>query len=172
MSPRAKVALVFAVCVAPPLLAWLAYEQGWGSGRAANYGQLLEPRRIEGPLGALRGKWLLVTFDDASCGAACERKLYVVRQARLALGKDAGRVERLWLVTGGGQPDARLLAAIEGSHVAASSAEIERAVAGDLGAHIYLVDPLGNLMMRYPADADPAHLVKDLERLMRYSSIG
>ena len=172
MSPRAKVALIFAACVAPPVIAWLAYAQGWAPRRAANYGELLEPRRLDGPLGALRGKWVLVTFDEASCTPACERKLYVVRQARLALGKDAGRVERLWLVTGGGQPDARLLGAIEGAHVAAASAELERAFFGDVRSHIYLVDPLGNLMMRYPSDPDPARLIKDLERLMKYSSIG
>jgi len=172
VSPRAKVALILAVCVAPPVLAWLAYEQGWGSGRPVNYGELVEPRRLEGPLGGLRGKWVLVTFDDASCAAACERKLYVVRQARLALGKNAGRVERLWLVTGTGQPGERLLAAIEGAHVAPASAEMERAFAGDVRRHIYLVDPLGNLMMRYPGDADPARLIRDLERLMKYSSVG
>ena len=172
MSPRAKVALIFAVCVAPPVLGWFAFEQGWGPRRAGNYGELLQPRLVDGPLGALRGRWVLVTFDDARCAPACERKLYVVRQARLALGKDAGRVERLWLVTGGGQPGARLLGAIEGAQVAASSAALEGAFPGDVRAHIYLVDPLGNLMMRYPSDADPARLIKDLERLMKYSSIG
>ena len=172
MSPRAKVALIFAVCVAPPVLAWLAYEHGWAPRRAANYGELLEPRPLDGPLAALRGKWVLVTFDEASCAPACERKLYVVRQARLALGKDAGRIERLWLVTGGGQPGARLLGAIEGAHVAAASAELERAFSGEVRSHVYLVDPLGNLMMRYPSDPDPARLIKDLERLMKYSSIG
>jgi cytochrome oxidase Cu insertion factor (SCO1/SenC/PrrC family) len=172
VSPRAKVALILAVCVAPAVIAWLAYEQGWGSGRAANYGELVQPRRLDGPLAALRGKWVLVTFDDASCAPPCERKLYVVRQARLALGKDAGRVERLWLLIGSGQPGTRLLAAIEGARVVASSAELERAFAGDVRSHIYLVDPLGNLMMRYPSDADPARLIRDLERLMKYSSIG
>jgi hypothetical protein len=172
VPPRAKVALIFAVCVAPPVLAWLAYEQGWGSGRAANYGELIEPRRLDGPLGALRGKWVLVTFDEASCAPTCERKLYIVRQARLALGKDADRIERLWLVTGGAQPSAPLLGAIEGAHLAASSAELERAFGAEVTAHIYLVDPLGNLMMRFPAEADPARLIKDLERLMKYSSVG
>ena len=172
MSPRAKVALIFAVCAAPLLLAWVAHEAGWGPRRAANYGELIEPRALDGPLGALRGKWVLVTFDAASCVAACERKLYVVRQARLALGKDAGRIERLWLLTGGGQPSAQLLGAIEGAHVAPASPDLERAFGPDVAAHIYLVDPLGNLMMRFPAVPDPSRLIKDLERLMKYSSVG
>ena len=172
MPPRAKVALIFAVCAAPFLLAWLAYDRGWTPRRAANYGELLEPRRLEGPLAPLRGKWVLVTFDAAACPPACERKLYIVRQVRLALGKDAARIERLWLVTDGGRPSARLVAAIEGAHIAATTIEAERAFPGELRAHIYLVDPLGDLMMRYAADADPSRMIKDLERLLKYSSVG
>ena len=172
MAPRAKLALVFAVCAAPFLLAWLAHEQGWTPRRAANYGELLEPRRPEGALTPLHGKWVLVTFDAAACPPACERKLYVVRQVRLALGKDAARIERLWLVTDAGQPSARLVAAIEGAHIVPATPELQRAFPGEAVAHIYLVDPLGNLMMRYPSDADPSRMIKDLERLLKYSSVG
>ena len=151
MSPRAKVGLIFAVCAAPFALAALVYRFGWVPGRTANYGELLEPRRLDGPLAPLRGKWVLVTFDGASCAAPCERKLYVVRQARLALGKDAARVERLWLLTDARAPEPRLLAAIEGTHSAPASPQFARAFGSDVLAHIYLVDPLGNLMMRFPA---------------------
>lgn len=172
MAPRARLALIFAVCAAPFLLAWLAYEQGWKPRRTANYGELLEPRRLEGPLAPLRGKWVLVTFDPAACPPACERKLYVVRQVRLALGKDAARIERLWLLSDARQPSARLVAAIEGAHIVPATTELRRAFPGEAAAHIYLVDPLGNLMMRYPADADPSRMIKDLERLLKYSSIG
>jgi hypothetical protein len=172
VAPRAKLALIFAVCAAPFVLAWLAYEQGWTPRRAASYGELLEPRRLEGPLAPLRGKWVLVTFDAAACPSACERKLYIVRQVRLALGKDAARIERLWLVTDDGQPSARLIAAIEGAHIAATTPGAERAFPGEVRAHIYVVDPLGNLMMRYAADADPSRVINDLERLLKYSSIG
>jgi cytochrome oxidase Cu insertion factor (SCO1/SenC/PrrC family) len=172
VAPRAKLGLIFAVCAAPFLFAWLAHEQGWTARRAANYGELLEPRRLEGPLAPLRGKWVLVTFDAAACPSACERKLYVVRQVRLALGKDAARIERLWLVTDAGQPGARLVAAIEGARIVAATADLQRAFPGEAVAHIYLVDPLGNLMMRYPADADPSRMIKDLERLLKYSSVG
>jgi hypothetical protein len=38
--------------------------------------------------------------------------------------------------------------------------------------HIYVVDPLGNLMMRYPEDPDPGRVIKDLERLLKLSRIG
>jgi hypothetical protein len=91
-----------------------------------------------------------------------------VRQSRRALGKDAERVERLWVVTDGGKPKPDLLAAIEGTHLA--SGEVD--VPGNRSAHIYLVDPLGNLMMRFPPDPDPSKMIKDLQRLLKYSSFG
>ncbi|MFN2645689.1 MAG: SCO family protein, partial [Burkholderiales bacterium] len=160
------------VCAAPFAVAALVYHFGWVPGEAANYGELLEPRPLDGPLAPLRGKWVLVTFDAASCSESCERKLYVVRQVRLALGKDAARVARLWLVTDAGRPAARVLAAIEGAQVASAPPGFQRAFGGDLLAHIYLVDPLGNLMMRFAADPDPSRVIKDLERLMKYSSVG
>jgi len=168
VRPSFKVAAVFAVCAAPIVLAWLAYEFRWGAGAAGNYGELLPPQPVAGPLAPLRGKWVLVTADPASCDAACEKKLYVVRQVRLAQGKEAHRIERLWLVTDGGRPRPELLAAVEGTHVAPAS-DIRLPGARD---HIYLVDPLGNLMMRFPADPDPQRFIKDLERLLKYSSFG
>jgi cytochrome oxidase Cu insertion factor (SCO1/SenC/PrrC family) len=172
VSARAKVVLIFTVCAAPFALAALVYHLGWVPGRAANYGELLEPRRLDGPLAPLRGKWVLVILDAASCPSACERKLYVVRQVRLALGKDAERLARLWLLSDATRPVPRLLAAIEGTEVAPATPQLYGAVGADPFAHIYLVDPLGNLMMRFPADPDPSRVIKDLERLMKYSSVG
>ena len=166
------VALIFVVCAAPFVLAWLAYEFRWGAGQSGNYGELIPPRPVAGPLTALRGKWVLVTLDRAACDAACEKKLYVVRQARRAQGKDLDRVERLWLVTDHGKPSAELLAAIEGSHVVAADPAFVKSFAADAPDHIYLVDPLGNLMMRFPPQPDPAKVIKDLQRLLRYSRFG
>src|SRR3954468_5084109 len=113
VSPRLKLALLFVVFLAPFPLAWLAYEFGWGvSGRGGSYGELIPPRVVAGPLAALKGKWVLVTFDPAACDSACEKKLYIVRQIRRAQGADAQRIERLWMVTDGGKPRPDLLAAI------------------------------------------------------------
>jgi hypothetical protein len=172
VRPALKVGAIVAVCAAPVLLGWLAYEERWIPGRQANYGELLAPRPLAGPFAPLRGKWVLVTFDAAACASACERKLYVVRQVRRAQGKEAQRVERLWLVTDAGKPRAELLAALDGGHVAPSTPELERAFPGRAAEHIYLVDPLGNLMMRYPAAPDTSRLIKDLERLLKYSGFG
>ena len=170
---RNQAVLVAAVCIAPFVLGWLAYRFHWGTGAAGNYGELVEPRPLSGPpLEALKGKWVLVTFDPAACGARCEKKLYIVRQIRRAQGKDMERIERLWLVTDGGQPRAELRAALEDAHVAGAPPGLARSFPGDAAGDIYLVDPLGNLMMRYPADPEPARMIKDLQRLLRYSRVG
>ena len=168
---RAKVAAIFAVCAAPLVLGWLASRERWSSGQSANYGELLMPRALGGPLAALRGKWVLVTFDAAACDPRCERKLYIVRQVRRAQGANAERIERLWLLTDGARPRAEVVGAIEGSHVAPADGA-PRAFPGEPTAYIYLVDPLGNLMMRFPADADGSRMIRDLERLLKYSSVG
>ena len=165
MTPKTKLALIFLACAAPFPLGWLAYELGWGGARSGNYGELIAPRPVDGPIGPLKGKWVLVTFDAAACDSACEKKLYIVRQVRRALGQDAERVERLWVITDARKPRAELLAAIEGSHVSAAPLDFQ-------GDRIYLVDPLGNLMMRFPQDPDPSKMIKDLQRLMKYSGFG
>ena len=174
MSPRAKIGLIFVICAAPIVFGTAAYFFGWHGGKAANYGELIPPRTLEGAAFVpLRGKWVLVTFDPAACPAECERRLYVVRQARRAQGEGAERIERLWLVTDGGRPGPGLLAAIEGSRVApARDAGDLKAFPGDRLEHVYLVDPLGNLMMRYPREPDPRKLIKDLERLLKVSRFG
>ena len=172
MRPGLKLAAVFAFCAAPVALGWLAYEYRWISGETTNYGELLRPRPLDGALAPLRGKWVLVTADAAACSAACERKLYIVRQVRKAQGKDAERIERLWLVTDGGKPRAEVAAALEGGQLATPSSPLLQSLPGVALESIYLVDPLGNLMMRFPAAADPARMIKDLQRLLKYSSFG
>ena len=162
-----KLALVALVCAAPIVLGTAAYLLDWSAGKPGNYGELVAPRAVSAaPFAALRGKWVLVSADAAACDAYCEKKLYFMRQVRRAQGKDMERIERLWLVSGAGAPRAELLAAIEGTRVVALE---DPAFTRD---HIYLVDPLGNLMLRFPRDPDPSRMIKDLQRLMRYSKIG
>ena len=170
MSPKAKILLVAAVCAAPVVLGTLVYWSGWMVGTPGNYGELLPPRAVAAPpLDALRGKWVLVSFDAASCDAYCEKKLYFMRQARRAQGKDMERVERLWVLTDGGAPKPEVLAAIEDTKVARLNFD---SFPGNARDHIYVVDPLGNLMMRFPRDPDPSRVIKDLQRLLKLSRIG
>ena len=156
------------VCAAPVVLGTAAYLFGWSPGAPANYGELIPPRVIA-PLSELRGKWVIVTFDAAACDAYCERKLYIARQVRRAQGKDMERIERMWVVTDAGKPRPDILAATEGTRVGRFAPD---GFPGAPSDHIYLVDPLGNLMMRFPRDPDPSQVIKDLQRLLKYSRFG
>jgi hypothetical protein len=182
--------LVAAVCIAPFIASFAAYYFYQPEGRV-NYGELMADRQLPAvalklvdgsafSLAQLRGKWLFVTVDDAACDAHCEKKLWQIRQVRKTQGKYPERIERVWLITGGGQPAERLRSEFEGTWLvnvsgsaAASSALLEALPhAGARTDHIYLVDPLGNLVLRYPREADPSRMKKDLDRLLRVSRIG
>jgi cytochrome oxidase Cu insertion factor (SCO1/SenC/PrrC family) len=168
VSPRIKLVLIGLACLSPFVLATLAYRLDWAKGgETSNYGELLTPQVVAAPgLDKLRGKWVLVMADAAACDAYCERKLYFMRQVRRAQGKEQERIERLWLLTDEGKPRPEVLEAIEGT-------KIHRSTEGVFAKeHIYLVDPLGNLMMRFPRDPDPSRMIKDLQRLLKYSRIG
>jgi hypothetical protein len=165
---RNKLLWVALVCAAPLVLGTVAYLLRWSPGAPSNYGELLRPAPVPG-LEPLRGKWVLVMFDAAACDPRCEQKLYFMRQVRRAQGKDMSRVERLWVVTDGAKPRAEILPGIEGTQFAALP---ERDFPGKAVDHIYLVDPQGNLMMRFPRDPDPSKVIKDLQRLLRYSRFG
>jgi hypothetical protein len=171
---RVKLALLAAFFLLPVGASWIAWRFELVPGVAGNYGTLLQPRPVALPRAAtLKGKWVLVQFDGGACEAACDRKHYFMRQVRRAQGKEMERIERLWLITDAVQPRAELLAALEGVVIAPVGAAVpefpaERSVAD----HIYLIDPLGNLMMRFPRDPDPARVIKDLQRLLRASSFG
>lgn len=183
---RLKLLLIAVFFAAPVALAWLAYRFDWATGSAGNYGELLEPAALPDgaltamdgrpfPLARLRGKWVLLQFDDSRCDAYCEQKLYFMRQVRRALGRDMERVERLWVLTDGGTPRASLVPAIEGTLLARSAdGRFSAAFPAARGPvdHIYLVDPMGNLMMRFPREPDPSKMLKDLQRLLKYSQVG
>jgi hypothetical protein len=164
---RNKLLWIALVCAAPVVLGTLAYLLGWSPGAPANYGELIAPRVV--PLKEFAGKWVLVSFDAAACDAHCERKLYIMRQVRRAQGKDMDRIERLWVVTDAGKPRADVLAASEGTRISRNQ---NFDFPGNTADHIYVVDPLGNLMMRFPRDPDPSRVIKDLQRLLKVSRFG
>jgi cytochrome oxidase Cu insertion factor (SCO1/SenC/PrrC family) len=185
-SGRIKL-LAMAVFFAVPVLAgYVAYFFDFIPRGSGNYGTLIATRpltdaTLQGADGRpfkvseLRGKWLLVQFDSGACDAYCERKLYFMRQVRKALGRDTGRVERVWILTDDLVPNARLLEAFEGTRLASAAASgFAAEFPADVSRtdHIYVVDPLGNLMMRFPRDPDPSKMLKDLQRLLKLSGIG
>ena len=127
------------------------------------------------PLPSLKGQWLLMTVSGGGCDASCEKNLYFQRQMREALGKEAGRVDRVWLITDDAAVAPGLLPALKGATVlrvpAAGLAQwLQPQKGSDLQNHLYVVDPVGNWMLRFPADMDAAAAAKakrDLDRLLR-----
>jgi cytochrome oxidase Cu insertion factor (SCO1/SenC/PrrC family) len=182
---RTSLLLVAIVCIAPFVASFIAYFLWQPAGRV-NYGELLTAAPLTWPALAdldgapfdslrLRGKWVYVTVDSGACDDYCRGKLWKMRQVRRTQGKYMERIERLWLVDDGRTPEAALLKEHEGMWVlrAAGSALLAQLpAAGVRQHHIYLVDPLGNLVLRYPRDADPSRMRKDLERLLKVSRIG
>jgi len=167
------------VALLPFVGSWLLYWL-WEPDAHVNYGELIAPlplAQTQAPteLRKLHGKWVFLTVDSGACGEVCQRKLYVMRQVRLTQGPSMERIERAWLIDDGAVPVADLLAEHAGMHVVqARGNELlsKLPVAGALRDHIYLIDPLGNVMLRYPRDADASRIKKDLTRLLKASRIG
>jgi hypothetical protein len=130
------------------------------------------------PLAQLQGQWLLLSTAPGACDAACEQHLYLQRQLRESLGRDKDRVDWVWLIQDGQLPPARLQAALQSAQVlqvdaAALGAWLQPAAGHALSEHLYVIDPQGHWMLRFPAGlqaADAAKARRDLERLLRASS--
>ena len=174
------------VCAAPVIASYFTYYVIRPEGRR-NYGELIDPQRplptwtgvdAQGrtvALDSLKKQWLLVSVADSACNEACVQHLYVQRQLRETLGREKERLDWVWLRTG----DAALPVALQQATAAAVVLQVD---AQDLGAwlqpapgqkiedHLYVVDPLGNWMMRFPANLDPAQAKRDLDRLLRASA--
>lgn len=130
------------------------------------------------PLTQLRGQWLLVSVASGACEAACEQHLYLQRQLRESLGKDKDRLDWVWLVNDNAPVRAALQPALtEATVLRAEPTRLAQWLAPaqgrSLADHLYVVDPQGNWMMRFPAGLDregAARAKRDLERLMRASA--
>jgi cytochrome oxidase Cu insertion factor (SCO1/SenC/PrrC family) len=178
---RRQMLLILAICAAPVVLGTLAFYLWEGAGRT-NYGELLAPRAVdlagrddqgrERKLSDLRGSWALVVIDSGACDENCRRKLLYTRQVRLAQGREQDRMERVWLIDDGIAPAREQEGLHAGAHVLrveSSAAAAAFAPSGESRTFIYLVDPQGFLMMRYPSDPDPKKMIKDLQRLLKYT---
>lgn len=186
---RWKLFAVLAVCASPMIASYLTYYVIKPEGRT-NYGALIDPRAYPMPaLGAVtldgkpseldrfKGKWIMLQAGGAECDDACRKRLHDMRQLRLAQGKDMDRIERVWLVTDDQPLETMLMREYDGTRMLRVKADaVGRWLPAEQGArpedHIYMIDPLGNLMMRFPRDADPNKIKKDLAKLLKASRIG
>ena len=186
---RWKMLSVLLVCAAPVIASYFTYYVIRPEGRH-NYGELIDPQltqpdrvatELDGqavPLASLNGQWLLVSVAGGACDAACQNHLYLQRQLRESLGKEKDRLDWVWLVTDDAPVPAALQPALQKATVLRLDAEalnawLVPAAGQQLADHLYVVDPMGNMMMRFPAAMDAAGAAKakrDVGRLLRASS--
>jgi len=194
-SRRVLMGLVV-VFLLPVVTAQVLYMSGWRPESTGNTGELVLPPRpisdvalttLDGGqirFNDLRHKWTLAYFGPADCPRRCADNLYKMRQVHTLQGKHQDRLQRVFIVTGSqglerlqgtlaGYPDLKTVTGPQ-----AGIKELARQFVLPAGSpaagldRIYVVDPMGNLMMSYPADADPAGMRKDLARLLRVSQVG
>jgi hypothetical protein len=186
---RWKLMAVIAVCAAPLIASYLTYYVIKPTGRT-NYGTLIDPRQYPIPalgsstldgrpegLEKYRGKWIMLKVGGGACAEACRNQLFTMRQERLMQGKEMDRIERVWLVTDRDPIDTVLIREYDGMHMLhADQAAVAKWLPTEQGTpvaeHIYLIDPLGNLMMRFPANPEPRKMFKDIGKLLKASGIG
>lgn len=168
----------------PVFLATGYYLMGFNPG-SMNYGDLLEVKKLEGDgvnqidntifrMKDLHGKWTMVTIDSGECNEACRLKLFYMRQGRIIQHTEKDRVERLWLIDDNKTVPDELLEEYKGTlFINAKDSELIKAIdTEDVHRnHIYLVDFMGNLMMRFPEDLDPKKMSEDIKRLLHVSQL-
>jgi hypothetical protein len=171
---------------------WMYYGTDWRPARQVNHGELISPVRtlprsnlplVAGttPMELFKHKWSLVYIGNGRCDEACRHALYIMRQTRLSLNNEMTRVERIFLATG--DPAAadccdRELVAHEHPGLIVLDARGTAATAllqgfpAERARSLFIVDPLGNLMMSYDTQRDPKGLLEDLKKLLTLSHIG
>ncbi|MFM9879432.1 MAG: SCO family protein [Burkholderiaceae bacterium] len=186
---RWRMLAVLLVCAMPVIASYFTYFVVRPDGRR-NFGELIEPQRpmpllasqqLDGHAGNLRqlkGQWLLVSVAGATCTDACQKQLYLQRQLRQALGKDKERLDWVWLVNDTEAVPAALLPALRDATVLRVAQQpladwLVPAPGQTIADHLYVIDPMGNWMLRFPAGLDLANASKakkDLDRLLRASA--
>ena len=190
---------VLVVCLAPIAFALAAYylpSLGLRPEEASNYGQLLDPQRPipsaealdlrteDGQrfdLASLRGQWVLATADEGACPESCVTKLFILRNSHASQGKNVERLSRVWFVTDDAPIPQQILDAYKGTIILRADPEKLAAflapkatepAADALAAPMWIIDPIGNLMLEFPENADPVSVRKDISKLIYNSRIG
>ena len=198
LSSRQAFVLLALLFMTPAFVAWVMHnssEQGWRPEGTTNQGTLIHPARpltlpaeiVVGEQPAaeyLQGLWTLLYLGDGDCDAACNENIYKMRQIRIAQNENMRRIQRVYLVRDEAlSPELQVLLEKEYRDMAVQLISAEqfeqldplfRVDDGPLleTERVYIIDPLGNLMMYYPPDADPGGMLKDLKKLLKYSKIG
>lgn len=182
-SNRRKFLLLLVVMCTPVIISYALYFMDYRP-QSKNYGDLIPIVKISGKgtniadntilrMKDLHGKWVLVTVDSGDCNEACKNKLYYMRQVRTVQGKEKHRIERLWLINNSVKPSAELMKEYEGTYFVNADSEILDFIETkeEQTKHIYLIDPIGNLMMRFPENVDGTKMGHDIKRLLHVSQL-
>ena len=184
---------LFLTFFGPIFLAMFLYSHLdiWHPAGTANHGELLVPIHpletldlVDDETGdpvtmdSIKGRWTLIFVGEGGCDLACEASLFKVRQTRILLGRELRRVRYLFLSLD--DKASQAAKAISDQHPrmmrATAAPGLADRQAAAFGEHpqgnLYLIDPLGNLVMRYGSDAKARGILKDLHRLLRVSKIG
>ncbi|MBL8498607.1 hypothetical protein ABF87_13535 [Nitrosomonas sp. JL21] len=181
---RRKFLLLLALMCAPVIVSYTLYFFDFKPD-SKHYGDLLPIVKTSGKgtniadntilrMKDLHGKWVLVTVDSGQCGELCREKLYYMRQVRMVQGKEKHRIERLWLLNDDIDPDPELIKDHEGLYVVRDKDQeiLNVFETADVRTkHVYLLDPIGNLMMRFPEKIDGKKMGNDIKRLLHVSQI-
>jgi hypothetical protein len=194
---RWKLFAVLAVCASPLIASYFTYYVIKPKGGVTNYGALIDPRQYPIPAMAsttldgkparledYKGKWIMLKVGPSDCQQECQDQLFAMRQLRTMQGKEMERIERVWLITDAQPLETMLLRVNDGTRMLrAPAAVLEKwlpleGAADRASDHVYLIDPLGNLMMRFPkgavsSDVEKVKRVhKDIAKLLKASAIG
>jgi len=173
--------LLFALFFVPIAASFILYYAiGWHPGGNTSHGELYSPARPL-PAGVSQlgeKKWLLVYAGNGACDENCRRSLVFARQTRLSLNQEMTRLATVFLATSA-CCDRNYLAsehpelALFDAAADPTLAEVAEALpANDREQSVYVVDPLGNLVMRYDTRTEPRGLLDDLKKLLKLSHIG
>ncbi|WP_445229457.1 SCO family protein [Duganella rhizosphaerae] len=195
---RWKLLLVLAVCAAPLVGSYLTYYVIKPKGGVTNFGALIDPRQhpipamasttLDGKPATLenyKGKWIMLKVGPSDCKQDCQDQLFAMRQLRTMQGKEMERIERVWMITDDQPLDTLLMRVNDGTRMLRAPAAVidkwlplEQGAGDRVSDHVYLIDPLGNLMMRFPkgavsSDTEKVKKVhKDISKLLKASAIG
>lgn len=193
LSPRIALIIIAGLFVLPLALAWLMYSGAidYQPAETRNLGALVEPpvpaaiesldvRDMNGqPAGDWSEHWMVLYATPEPCEADCLADAAGLRQVHRAAGRNQQRI-RLLLLGPGAQSQsgalgelypAFLLASDAGGSVTAALDAVSAAQGASTPGSLYLLDPLGNIMMFYAAGFDPNDLKKDLKRLLTWSKL-
>jgi peroxiredoxin len=180
------------VCASPLIASYFTYYVIKPEKRN-NYGTLIDQRAHPVPamatttldgrpqaLEQFKGKWVMLMVGSGACPDVCQKQLFALRQLRLMQGKEADRIERVWLITDEEPLDTLIIREYDGTHMLrADGTTVTRWLPVDSGTtpadHIYLIDPLGHLMMRFPKDPQLQQVrkvYKDVNKLLKASAVG